>query len=115
MSAELPARPIPPARLWWLLAGFGVWCLALVALYALHAIGCAFTWPTGTLRIGLVLVLVASLGVLAWMWRLAKPAADPDLGTPGAFLQVVVLWTVITAFVATVLTLGPPLLLTACV
>ena len=35
----MSARPVPPRRLWWLVAGFGVWCSALVVLYALHAMG----------------------------------------------------------------------------
>ena len=35
-------RAVPSCRLWWLAAGFGIWCSALVVLYALHAIGCAF-------------------------------------------------------------------------
>ncbi len=114
MSPETIARPIPPIRLWWLAAGFGVWCLALVVLYALHAIGCVFAWPTGPLRVSLVVVLLASLIVIGWMWRLARAAPDPAYGPPGTFLREVVVWTVIAAFVATVLTFGPPLLLTTC-
>jgi hypothetical protein len=92
-----------------------VWCVALVALYALHAIGCVFAWPTGPLRVALLLVLLANLVVIGWMWRAARAAPDPAYGQPGTFLQAVVLWTMITAFVATVLTLGPPLLLVTCV
>ena len=58
MSGE---RPVPPRHLWWLAAGFAVWCSALVALYALHAIGCAFAWSAGWLRLGLAVVLLAHL------------------------------------------------------
>ena len=112
---EAITRPIPPARLWWLAAGFGVWCIALAILYALHAIGCVFAWPTGTLRVSLVLVLLANLIAIGWMWRLATVVTDPIYGQPGAFLHEVVLWTLITAFIATALTLGPPLLLATCV
>lgn len=111
----MTAGTIPPRRLWWLAAGFGVWCSALAILYAVHAIGCAFAWPAGPLRLGLALLLLAHLHVIGWMWRgLARAAADA-LGPTGSFLHVVFLWTVIAAFIATVLTLGPPLLLTICV
>jgi hypothetical protein len=49
------------------------------------------------------------------MWReFAAPRPDPAFGPTGAFLHTAVVWTVIAAFVAIVLTLGPPLLLTTC-
>ena len=107
-------RPVPPRHLWWLAAGFTVWCSALVVLYALHAIGCAFAWPTGALRWSLAGVLAAHLIVLGWIWRsLAAGRADSDLG--GGFLHTVVAWTSIAALVATVLTFGPSLLLQTCI
>ena len=52
-GAAVSERPVPSRQLWWLAAGFTVWCSALVVLYAMHAIGCAFAWPTGTLRLWL--------------------------------------------------------------
>jgi hypothetical protein len=110
------ARAVPPGRLWWLAAGFGVWCSALVILYALHAIGCAFAWPAAPLRVGLALVLLAHLIVIAWMWRdLARTDPDPAFGQTGSFLHWVVVWTLIAAFVTAALTLGPTLLLAVCV
>jgi len=110
------ALPVPPPRLWGLVAGFGVWCSALVVLYAVHAIGCAFAWSAGPLRLGLAVVLLAHLIVIGWMWReLAAASPDPSFGHTGTFLHTMVIWTVIAAFVATVLTLGPSLLLTICV
>lgn len=112
----MSAHAVPPRRLWWLVAGFGVWCSALAILYALHAIGCAFAWPAGPLRVGLVLLLLAHLVVIGWMWRgLARADPDPAFGRSGTFLHAVFLWTAIAAFVAAVLTLGPALLLTMCV
>jgi hypothetical protein len=108
-------RQVPPTYLWWLAAGFAAWCSALVALYALHAIGCAFAWSAGTLRSGLAVVFLAYLIVTAWMWRgIARAGPDPVFGPTGAFLHWVVTWTLIAALVAGVLTLGPPLLLTTC-
>jgi len=110
------ARAVPPSRLWWLAAGFGVWCSALAILYGLHAIGCAFAWSAGALRLGLVLVLLAHLIVIGWMWRdLAMADPAPAFGRTGTFLHTLIVWTLIAAFVATLLTLGPPLLLTICV
>jgi hypothetical protein len=50
------------------------------------------------------------------MWRdLAAASPDPAFARTGTFLHMVAVWTLIAAFVATVLTLGPPLLLTKCV
>jgi hypothetical protein len=111
----LSALPVPPQRLWGLMAGFAVWCSALVILYAVHAIGCAFAWSAGPLRLGLAVVLLAHLIVIGWMWRdFAGAGPDPVLGETGTFLHWAVVWTVIAAFVATALTLGPLLLLTVC-
>jgi len=91
-------RAIPARRLWWLAAGFAVWCSALVALYALPA------------------VLFAHLIVISWMWRnITRVGTDPDFGPTGSFLHWTVTWTLITALVATAITLGPPLLLATCI
>jgi hypothetical protein len=110
------ARPVPPRRLWWLAAGFGVWCSAIAVLYAVHAIGCAFAWPAGPLRLALALVLLAHLIVIGWMWRDRwATSPDPGFGPTGIFLHAVVIWTLIAAFVATFLTLGPTLALATCV
>lgn len=112
----MSARPVPPQRLWWLLAGFGLWCSALVFLYAIHAVGCAFAWPAGTLRVALVLVLLVHLAVIGWMWRdhgLAR--SDPGVGATGIFLHTVIAWTLMAALVTIVLTLGPALALATCV
>ena len=110
------APSFQPHRLWWLPAGFGVWCSALAALYAVHAIGCAFAWSAGPLRIGLAALLLAHLTVIGWMWRDLAPAnLETGFGQTGLFLHAVATWTLIAALVAAILTLGPPLLLTICV
>jgi hypothetical protein len=109
-------RAVPPRHLWWLAGGFGVWFSALVILYALHDIGCAFAWSDGALRLALALVLLAHLIVIGWMWRaLARASPDPAFGEAGTFVHTLILWTVMAAFVATLLTLAPPLLLQRCV
>jgi hypothetical protein len=109
-------RPVPPRRLWWLAAGFAVWCSALIVLYALHAIGCAFGWAAGPLRLTLTVVLVVHLVVIGWMWRnLAAPGSNPDSGQTGTFLRTVVIWTVIAALASTIITFAPSLLLSTCI
>jgi len=108
-------NPFPPGRLWLLAAGYGAWCSALVLIYALHALGCAFAWPTGALRLGLGVTLLVHLAVIGWLWRdCAKFSPGEAFGPTGSFLYWVVVWTLITAFVATVLTLGPTLVLKTC-
>ena len=112
----MSALPIPPQRLWWLAAGFGVWSSALAVLYALHAIGCAFAWSAGPLRIGLAALLLAHLTVIGWLWR-DFAAANPEtgFGQTDTFLHAVIIWTLMAALITTILTLGPPILLTICV
>jgi hypothetical protein len=115
-DTAVSTRPVPPGQLWWLVAGFAVCCSALVVFYAVHAIGCAFAWSAGPLRLGLAVVLLAHLIVIGWMWReLAAASPDRGFGQTDTFLHTMVIWTVIAALVATVLTLGPSLLLTICV
>jgi hypothetical protein len=112
----LSARAVPPRQLWLLIAGFGVWCSALVVLYTLHAFGCAFAWPTGALRLGLVATLLIHLAVLGWMCRdQTRRPPDPELGATAAFFRWVIAGSLIAAIVAAVLVLGPPLLLSTCV
>jgi hypothetical protein len=111
----MSGRSVPPRRLWWLAAGFTIWCSALVALYALHAVGCAFSWSTAVLRVSLVAVLVVHMAVIGFLWRAFATRTDLDDGHSGAFLDTAIKWTLAAAFVASALTFGPPLLLTACV
>ena len=111
----MSANPVPPRRLWWLAAGFVVWCSALVFVYAIHAIGCAFAWSPAPLRLVLALVILAHLIAIGWMWRdLATAGPDPGSGETGAFLRTVGIWTLIAALAAIVLTLAPVLLLKTC-
>jgi hypothetical protein len=107
---------VPNRRLWWLLAGFGVWCSALVVIYALHAVGCAFGWSASALRLSFALVLLVHLGAIVWMWRdQAGGGVASGYGPTGAFLHTVVIWTLIAALATIVLTLGPTIALRTCV
>ncbi len=112
----MSAVSIAQRRVWWLAAGFVVWCIALVVLYGMHAIGCAFGWSSGTLRWSLVVAFLAHLIVIGWMWgKFAKGSPDPATGKTGSFLHDAIVWTTIAAFASGVLALGPPLLLTTCI
>jgi len=103
-----------PRRLWWLAAGFGVWGSALILLYGLHAIGCAFGWPTGVLKLSMAALLAIHGAGLAWMVIRLRSGDDAGRLASG-FLQAVFLWSVYAALAATFLTFVPPLFLTACV
>ena len=108
-------QPLPPRRLWWVAAGFALWCSALVMLYALHAIGCTFGWGGTVLRVVLALVFVAHVVVIAWLWRdFATRKPDPAHGRSGAFLHDVATWTLVAALASTVIAFSPMLLLTTC-
>ncbi|WP_233885377.1 hypothetical protein [Paraburkholderia flagellata] len=109
------APPLPPRRLWWLAVGFTIWCLALAVLYALHAIGCAFDWSSGALRLSLAIVLLAHLVAIGWLWRYRAARRDPGPEQISTFLHTVVIWTLIAALAATVITFGPALFLTTCI
>ncbi|WP_157449806.1 hypothetical protein [Bradyrhizobium sp. ARR65] len=109
-------RPVPDRRLWLLVLGFSVWGSALGFVYVLHSVGCAFAWPANAIRLGLGLVLFVHLALVGLLWRSyagtypGAPAVDPT----DSFLNWVILWTLIAAFVTIVFTLGPTLLLTTC-
>jgi hypothetical protein len=109
-------RSLPPRHLWWLAAGFTVWCSALVTLYAIHSIGCAFAWSAGSLRLSLAVAFLAHLVVLGLMWYgISRVAPDSGFGPTGVFLYWAVMGTLFAAVVATAITFGPPLLLATCI
>jgi hypothetical protein len=108
-------RPVHADQLWLLALGFCLWCSALVIVYVVHSVGCAFAWPNGAIRLGLSLVVLVHLAVIGWLWRnYANINPDPALDATDSFLHWVTAWTLIAAFVTIVLTLGPTLLLTTC-
>lgn len=109
-------RPVPASQFWWLAAGFTIWCSALVMLYAIHGVGCAFAWSSGSLRLWLVVALLAHLGVLGWMWwNVGRFGSQSGSDPTQAFLRWAVIGTLIAALVATITAFGPPLLLATCV
>ena len=109
------AHSVPRGQLLLLVLGFCAWASALVLLYFLHTLGCSFGWAVVALRAGLAAVLLFHLGLIGVAWRrCAIRGTDPAFGATGAFLHWVTLWTLISAFVTIIVTLGPALVLTTC-
>jgi hypothetical protein len=114
-GSPISARHVPAHQPWLLALGFCVWCSALVAVYVLHTAGCTFAWSTDTLRLSLGSAILVHLALIGWLWRYyVKNGPDPALGQTASFLHWVIVWTLVAAFVTTVFTLGPALLLTTC-
>jgi hypothetical protein len=111
--AAAPARRVPARRLLLVTLGFGIWCAALVVLYALHHVGCAFGWPANLLRLGLAVSFLAPLAAVGVLWR-RHARAEVAAGRTDSFLRRVTAWTLAAAFVTLAFTLGPALFLTTC-
>lgn len=111
----MTTAPAPPRLILWLVAGFSVWGLALVAVYVLHAIGCAFGWPAGPLRIAMAVLLLAHVAALIGMWQWLRRPRPAHRGASGDFLRTTGLWATAAALISTVLLLGPPLALATCI
>lgn len=87
-----------------LLAGFVVWSVGFVLLYALQALGCAYGWPLHrALLIGAYVVVLAPLVWLAFGWR-----------APASPLGQAALWANRAALVAGVLTFLPVTFASTC-
>ncbi|MFG1370669.1 hypothetical protein V5F32_00670 [Xanthobacter oligotrophicus] len=109
------ARRIPSRQLPWLAPGFCIWFSALVFVYVLHSMGCAFGWSAATIRLSLSLALIVHLALIGVLWRLqARRGSNPAFGRAGTFLHWIIVGTLVSALVKIVFTLGPILFLTAC-
>lgn len=114
-EATASGRGMGSRQVLWLTLGFGVWSSALVVVYALHAVGCAFGWPATTIRLSLTLALVVHIALIGLLWRVqAAQQLDPASGRKSAFLHWVIVATLIAALANTVFSLGPVLFLTVC-
>ena len=103
-----------------LVAGFGIWSVAFVALYAGLSIGCALGWnaveigPISLLRLllisGFIVTLLALALIARRLWRRAR--MGDQTGT--ALVPQVSAWLAVAALVAGVFTYAPVVFLTAC-
>jgi len=99
-----------------LVAGFTGWAAALLSLYGVNAIACAFAWQHSLHRavllslLALHLTALGSLSVHCWRrWR------SPNGTRPATFIEYLGLATTIAAVGATAFTLAPSLILSLCV
>lgn len=91
-----------------LVAGFVVWSVGFVLLYALQAVGCALGWDWHRI----VLIVAYALVVLALLpFAIRLPAAAQR---DGGGVAVAALWANRAAFVSGVLVFLPVLFVTAC-
>lgn len=99
----------------WLAPGFCLWLSALVLIYVIHSLGCAFGWAPGRIRLGLAATLVVHILAIGVLWRV-ELRRKPELAESrtGLFLHWAILGTLAGALVKIVFTLGPTLFLSAC-
>jgi hypothetical protein len=93
--------------MWHLLAGFTVWSVGFVGLYALQALGCEYGWSNH--RWWLILayaLIVLVLGSIAWITQ--KAGQDSGLATAAV-------WANRAALAAGVLAFLPVTFATACI
>lgn len=114
----MTAPTLSPVHIWRLLAGFAVWAVSFVFLYALQALGCHLGWslvllgPIPLNRLLLVAAFAAALCVHLLVLRQA--ARGPEGSGPAAFLAVAGLWASSAALLASLLTFVPVLFASAC-
>ena len=95
--------------LWPLLAGFTLWSVAFVALYALQALGCLGHWDKAIHRLVLVGCYAAFLlGLAATLIWQRRTAGDDIIARIG-------IWATIAALAATAVIFAPTLFVTLCV
>lgn len=104
---------VPPRLILALIAGFSLWAVAFVALYALQALGCRWGWDGGVLRLVLVAAFAVVLVAQGWIaLRLRAGSAGPE---PAPFLLRAGYWGSVAAFVSATLVFGPVLFASACI
>lgn len=109
---------VAPRTLLLLAVGFTLWASAFVALYGVHALGCAFGWPLVLHRAIMLGLLGLHLAALAWMsswcWRRWRTRGNAE-PRPLPFLELIGFGATIAALLATVFTFAPSFLLKLCV
>ncbi|MCW5721064.1 MAG: hypothetical protein KIS86_07975 [Devosia sp.] len=96
--------------LWPLLAGFSLWALAFIGLYAVQALGCVWSWPEGPHRGALVTIWLATLVVLGALLVFQARKRGPGK-TPASMMGIA---ATIAAIAATIVTFFPVLFSSLC-
>jgi hypothetical protein len=95
-----------------LVGGFLIWSLALIALYALHSLGCQLGWSVAVTRVVMLVAWVAHLvaggAFLIWTLRRRREGAGGLL--PAATVSLAAAGVLATIWLGT-----PVLVLRACV
>lgn len=120
-SVRLLMQASAPPALLWFVAGYIVWSVAFVALYAVQALGCKWGWHLrqvgpvslqhlvlGAIFAGHVAVITV-LSLIAWRWWRSK--GDDE----GRFIRASAVALSVSALVATIWTGLPAVVLAACV
>lgn len=123
----MSTSPVPAIRTVWLVAGYIVWSIALVTLYAALSIGCEYGWHEMIAFAGIsvqrlvlaalfLVAMAAASAALFLTWRRRQAARDPsgEAVAPSRFLESVSYFVALTALAATLVTLVPVFFLTAC-
>jgi hypothetical protein len=100
--------------------GFTIWAIGFVGLYAMQAVGCAYSWDEIALSggvslqraqlVGILCCLLAGLLFLALRWRGAGTTVPPVR----SFLRSVSVAGLFAALFASAFTFGPAIALSAC-
>ena len=90
-----------------LVAGFTVWSIGFVLLYALQGMGCAWNWPFHR-----GILILAFLATLAVQWLVIRAA---DRFAAGSEIAAAVVWANRASLLATVLVFLPVGFVTICV
>ena len=104
-----------------LVAGFSIWAVGFLALYALLSVGCAYGWneiavvgPFSLLRLQLVAVFVVSLAACAGVVAALAARRRGGGKASESFLAILALQASIAALVATFFTFAGVLTLSIC-
>jgi hypothetical protein len=90
-----------------LVAGFAIWAVGFIVLYALQALGCVYGWPWHrVLLVFAYAICLVPLAVLALRKRQASTSATP--------LGVAALWTSRAALASGVIVFVPVTFATLC-
>lgn len=101
-------RPI-----WPLLAGFTLWALSFVALYALQHLGCYLHWDPAVHRTVLIAAYAAAVALLVTTLILQLRRARAGQG-PISAVHTIGIGATISALAATVVVFLPTLVASAC-
>lgn len=121
MSTDMATRPQRPTALLPLAAGFTLWAVAFVVLYAMLSVGCAFGWDRVGIGFGLTVQRVQLVALFAlfaalhvWLMRRLHPRGQGDDTPTPRFIARVAWLCAIAALGASLFTFAGVFLLTAC-